>query len=236
MALRSWNRFVARHRRVSFAVAAALVVVTGVLAAGQLLLPGLAASRLRTALRADGTVQSVSVSATPALKLLWGQADSVRVRFATLHADVARTGTLLGRAHAAGDIDVRIARLIEGPLTLTDASFRKRGDRIVASAVLSQAALRRALPAGLSVRPHTDGQGRLVFHAVASIFGFALGGDVLLDAREGRVVLTPAGLPALAGFAQLTVFGDPHVHIDRVSATGGQGGEFVVTATGRLLR
>ena len=46
----------------------------------QLLLPRIAASRISSRVGRYGTVQSVSVSAWPAVELLWGHADSVRVK------------------------------------------------------------------------------------------------------------------------------------------------------------
>ncbi|MFZ0377875.1 MAG: hypothetical protein WAL38_08625, partial [Solirubrobacteraceae bacterium] len=51
-----------------------------VLVVAQLVLPGIAADRLRDQLARSGTVISVKVSAFPAIELLWGDADSVVVR------------------------------------------------------------------------------------------------------------------------------------------------------------
>ncbi|MBV8217081.1 MAG: hypothetical protein JO325_01345, partial [Solirubrobacterales bacterium] len=55
-------------------------VVLVALIAAQLVLPGIAAQRLRDQLSRSGTVLSVSVSALPAIKLLWRHADRVVVR------------------------------------------------------------------------------------------------------------------------------------------------------------
>ena len=46
----------------------------------QVFLPRIAASRISSRVGRYGTVQSVSVKAWPAVKLLWGDADSVRVQ------------------------------------------------------------------------------------------------------------------------------------------------------------
>ena len=54
------------------------------LALAQLLLPRIAASRISSRVGRYGKVQSVSVSAWPALKLLWGKADSAQVRAGSL--------------------------------------------------------------------------------------------------------------------------------------------------------
>ena len=50
-----------------------------VLALAQVLLPRIAASRISSRVGRYGKVQSVSVSAWPAVELLWGSVDSVRV-------------------------------------------------------------------------------------------------------------------------------------------------------------
>lgn len=227
----SWNDLAGRHPRRTIAGAVLLVAVTGLLAASQLLLPGWAASRLRDSLRRDGTVQSVSVSASPALKLLGGHADSARVHFAVLHANPRRTTSLLARMRAARDVDVSIDRLTEGPLVLRDASLRKRGNRLSASATLSTASIAAALPPGLSATPLASSGGQLLFRAGASAFGFAVSATVALAARNGALVLAPAGL---GSFVQLTVFSDPHARVDALSIRRISAGAYRVQATGHM--
>ena len=46
-----------------------------------------------------GTVKSVNVKAWPAVELLWGKADSVKVRAGSLKLSPAQTVELLGEAH-----------------------------------------------------------------------------------------------------------------------------------------
>ena len=62
------------------------------LALAQLLLPGIAASRISSRVGRYGEVQSVSVSAWPAVKLLWGSADSVTVRARSLRVSAIADG------------------------------------------------------------------------------------------------------------------------------------------------
>jgi hypothetical protein len=71
-------------RRLGALGVAGLVVV--LLVVGQLVLPGIAAQRLRDRLGRSGRVLEVQVSAFPALKLLWHHADSVVVRMASYRA------------------------------------------------------------------------------------------------------------------------------------------------------
>ena len=66
-----------RRLTAGLSVLAAIVVV---LAVAQVALPGIAAGQLRDRLARSGQVLSVSVSAFPAIELLWSDADRVTVR------------------------------------------------------------------------------------------------------------------------------------------------------------
>jgi hypothetical protein len=232
----SWNQLVARRRRLLVAAVTVLVASTGALALGQLVLPGLAASRLRTSLRADGKIEGVSVSAAPALELLWGHADSVRIRFSTMHVSIGRTGALLARTRAAQDVDASVGTLVDGPIVLEDARLRKRGASLLVSATLTRSALAGALPPGVSVTPVAGGGTGLRLRAVASLFGLSVGTDLAVTARQGRVILDPVGLASLGGLAQLTVFADPRVHVDAVGIRAGRGGAYVLEGRAHLTR
>src|SRR2546423_15524275 len=82
-------------RIIAAGVALAALVLLAVVA--QVVLPGLAENRIRDRLAHDGRVESVRVSAFPAVKLLWGKADRVTVRMASVRAAVGRVGNLIGR-------------------------------------------------------------------------------------------------------------------------------------------
>src|SRR2546421_9968047 len=90
------------------AAAAVLVVLAGLVAA-QLLLPGIAENRLRDRLARDGHVDSVHVSAFPAVKLLWGHADRVTVHMASVRTGTGRLSPLPARTRDArrGDAPAR---------------------------------------------------------------------------------------------------------------------------------
>jgi hypothetical protein len=209
-----------------------LAAVLGVLAVAQLLLPGLAARRLRDQLTHDGEVQHVTVSAFPAIELLWGRADSVTVHFTRLVATAGRTGDLLARASQTGRLLVSIDSLSEGPLRLHDVTVRKRSGELDGQAALADADLRAALPPGFAVAPVASGAGRLLLRAQANVLGIGLAADALLGARDGALVIQPVGVP-LAELATLTVFSDPHLSVQSVGARSTAGG-FTLTAVGQL--
>src|SRR5271166_1183344 len=72
----------------------------------QVLLPRIAASRISSRVGRYGKVRSVSVSAWPALKLLWGQADSVRVSAKSLTLSPSQVASLLWEGREASRMDV----------------------------------------------------------------------------------------------------------------------------------
>lgn len=217
--------------RVLLASVVALAVVLGLLAVAQLVLPGVAADRVRSRLSRDGSVVSVEVHAFPAVKLLWGRADSVRVRLASLRADNRRAGDLLSSASATHDADVSVARLTDGPLVLNDVVVRKRGAALTGQAGVARSALRAALPSGFDVRPVASGGGQLLLRARAGLLGVSVAVDALLSAQNGSLVVAPE-VP-FGGLATLTVFADPRVAVQGVGAVAVTGG-YVFTARARL--
>src|SRR5256886_16319118 len=117
------------RRIIAAAIVLAVLVVLAVVA--QLVLPGIAENRIRDRLAHDGRVESVHVSAFPAVKLLWGRADRVSVRMANVRAAVGRLGDLIGRSADAGRVAASTRELGVFTLRLRDARLRKRGSRLV---------------------------------------------------------------------------------------------------------
>src|SRR5580658_6090295 len=113
-------------RRFALLVAALVVLL---LIAAQLFLPGIAAHDLRDRLSRSGRVLSVSVSAFPAIELLWHRAGTVDVRMASYRASgTAGLGRALDQTAQAGTINAKIDVLDTGLVTLRDVTLRKRGD------------------------------------------------------------------------------------------------------------
>jgi hypothetical protein len=221
-----------RLTRVALAVVAALVGLIVLLVAAQLVLPSVAAQRLRDELSAHGRVTSVSVHAFPAVKLLWNKADSVTVKMSELHGDVRLSGDLLARAHDTGKLDVRIAAATVGPLAAHDVHVVEQQGRLETRASVSEAELHAALPPGLDVQPVASGGGQLLLRGSASLFGFGISADALLSAQDGKLVIQPVGVP-FASLARLTVFADPRIAVEGVGASSYPGG-FTFTVSARL--
>jgi hypothetical protein len=176
-------------------------------------------------------VDSVEVRAFPAIKLLWGDADSVRVRMSSLRADNRKAGDLLGSSAGAHDLDVSIGTLTDGPLVLRNVVVRKRGAAVSGSAAVTQSALRAALPPGFDVQPVASGGGQLLLRARAGLLGVGLTVDALLSARDGILVVAP--VVPFGGLATLTVFSDPRLAVQGVGAQAAPGG-YTFTAQAHL--
>lgn len=202
------------------------------LAACQLVLPGIAAGRLRAMLARSGPVRSVSVSAWPAVELLWHHADSVTVSMRSWSSSPGRLDGRLGQLGDAGSFRATVGVARVGALTVHRASLVASGGRIVGEGTVRESDLRGAVPFLRSVVPVTSARGSLVLRGTASVLGL-LGGSVEATVRAvgGAVVVSP-DVP-LGGLVTVTVFSSPGVRVTRVSARSVAGG-FVARVTGRL--
>jgi hypothetical protein len=202
---------------------ALVVVVAAVLGVAQLVLPGIAAQRLRDQLARSGQVLSVQVSAFPAIELLWHHADTVVIRLGSYStASATHLGSTL---HQSGDVDSLTASAREvhaGLLTLHDASLRKRGSTLTGTAVLTEADLRAALPILQSVVPVASGDGRLTVRGTASLLGVTASVDATVSTRDGAVVVAP-DVP-FGGLATVSAFSDPLISVRGIGATTVAGG------------
>jgi len=197
-------------------------VVLLVLVIAQLVLPGIAASRLRNQLSKSGTVLSVKVSAFPAIELLWRHADSVVIRMGRYTAGASEIGNKLGEAANIGTLDVSAQQLQSGLLTVRDARLRKQGNELIATAVVRQADLRSAVPFLDNVQPVASSEGQLILRGTASLLGLSASVDAVVAARDGALVVAP-DVP-FGGIATITLLNDPHVRVQSVSAVTVPGG------------
>ncbi|HTW40769.1 MAG TPA: hypothetical protein VMD79_00450 [Solirubrobacteraceae bacterium] len=203
-------------------------VVLLVLIVAQLVLPGVAARRLRDELSHSGTVLSVKVSAFPAIELLWGDADTVVVRLGRYRTGSSQIGSRLAGVGGVGTLDVSAQEVEWGVITLHDAVLRKRGGELVGSATIMESDLRSAVPFLDDVSPVASSGGQLVLRGTASLFGLSASLDAVVAARDGALVVAP-DIP-FGGIATITLFDDPHVQVQSVSAATVPGGFKLVSA------
>ncbi|MBV8712074.1 MAG: hypothetical protein JOY56_09850 [Solirubrobacterales bacterium] len=216
------------HPAIALAVAGALLAL---LIVAQLVVPRIAEQRLRDRLSRSGTVLGVRVGAFPAIQLLWHHADSVVVRMGRYRAGAADLGHSLAEASNVGWLDASAQELDSGALTLRDATLRKRGDSLAGTATITQADIRSAVPFLENVAPVASQDGLLTLRGTASLLGLKASVDVTVAAQDGRLVVAP-NVP-FGGLATITLFSDPHVHIQAVNATNVAGG-FSIEALAKL--
>lgn len=205
-----------RGLRIALWVAGVVVVM---LVAAQLLLPGLAAHTVRDRVGRYGQVLSAHVSAFPAIELLWGQAGSASLRTGSLRMTQTQASDLLWSARGVDSLDVSSASVVVEPLRLEDVSMQKRGHAVRMLGTLALADLRAALPAGVQVQVLGGGsEGELEVRIGGELFGVGASIVAVIAASEGKLVAQPRGL-SLGGLTQVTLFSDPHLHVDTATFT-----------------
>lgn len=198
---------------IALGAAGGLVVVFGL---AQLVLPGLAAQRIRSELAPYGVVRSVSVSAFPAIELLWGRAQSANVSTGALDIDPAEIGALLWRARGVQRLDLHARSMRVGALTLNDVSSAKRGDQLYTSGVIGEAQLRQALPGSNSFQLLGSGPGGVEMRVGGSFFGLSTSLEVQLAAIDGKLLAMPRGIP-LGGLVKVTLLSAPHLYVQSIA-------------------
>jgi hypothetical protein len=222
----------APHRRLLGAIGGVLAL----LGLTQLLLPWLAAQRLRDELARYGPVYSASISAFPALELLWRRAQSVSASVGPVKMSTTQANTLLGEVHGVERIDLHATAVHVGPLTLQQVVLRKRGTALSVEGHLTAADLRAALPASADAQILGSTPAGIEVRVTGGVFGAGSSVRVLLSARDGRVVAQPTGIP-FAGALTLTVFSASHLYVrslalaDGASTASGETYQVRVTAT-----
>lgn len=197
------------------------------LVVAQLVLPGIAAQRLRDRLERSGRVLEVKVEAFPAIELLWHQADRVVVRVARYHSTPGHLGSTLAQAGDTGSLYASAQELQTGLITLHNATLTKRGNELTGSAAISEANLRSAVPFVHGVTPVASGNGTLTLQGSA----FGVTADATLMAVNGKLVVRP-DVPIL-NFFTVTAFSNPNLVVQGVSARATSGG-FVLSGRARL--
>jgi DUF2993 family protein len=213
------------------AVLGVLGVLLLVLVAAQLVLPGIAAQRLRDELSRIGSVRHVEVRAFPAIELLWHQADRVVIQMDEYRSSGAHLASALAQSADVDTLDASAATVTAGLLTLHEATLHKRGSALTGSARIEEADLRRAVPFLTDVQPVASAGDQLVLRGTASLLGVSATADATVTADRGRILVTPQ-VP-FGGLATVTVFSSSELSVDSLSATPVAGG-FTVSASGRI--
>ncbi|MDW5594990.1 hypothetical protein VSS74_11615 [Conexibacter stalactiti] len=203
-------------------------MLLALLLVGQFALPRVAEDVVRDRLGND-EVEQVEVDALPAVELLWRHADRVSARVRSYDAQANDVADDIAQTAGVQQLDVRIERVrAAAGLELRDVLVEKRDGVLHGSAVLDPGQLAAALPAGV--------EGELVPRADGAVVVDAriAGAPVRLrvEVVDGRVVARPEGLLGL--LTSYTLFADPRIDVERVSAEPGADGRVLLRAQARV--
>jgi hypothetical protein len=212
--------------RLLLALVVAAVVVLG---AAQLVLPPLAAEDVRDRVGPYGSVESVSISAFPALTLLWHSAGSLNLRAQRIALSPARGVSLLTQASGIDRLDVTVRSLRVGPLRLRSAHVRKRGSAISAEGLAGAAELRAVLPGGVALVASEAGAIRV--SVGGSLLGLGTRLAAFVRCVGGRLVLEARGLP----LPRLVLFADRRLYLTAVGFSSRSSGDYRLWLTARLV-
>jgi LmeA-like phospholipid-binding len=194
---------------------AGVIVLALILA--QLILPKIAASVISSRVGRYGKVESVSVTAWPAVELLWGSVGTVHVRVRSLTISPQQAAELLWEAKGVGTMEMTAESLRVGSLRLSDAVLTKHGDALASQASATESEVRAALPEGFGVKLLRSEDGEVEVQASGALFGVGASVNAVALASEGDLVAHPLGF-LIEGF-KLTLFSAPHVYVEGVGAT-----------------
>lgn len=179
------------RRRLAAAAAATLALAA---LASQLLIPSVAEDRLRDKLATVGAVSSVDVSATPAVKMLFGSVDRAAVEMYDASLDGASDldPDMLAKLDGVQEVDAEIGRLSAGPIDVDEVRLVKDGDSLEASGDMDLSAIKGLIP---GVKVSVKG-GSILLDLSSS--GLPLPFPVQLEivAEDGAVVARPLGAAA----------------------------------------
>jgi hypothetical protein len=184
--------------------------VVAVLGLAQLLLPGIAAQRVRDELSRYGVVKSATVSAFPAIELLWGGAQSASVSAGKLNMGFSQAAELLWKARGVQRIDMTAQSMRLGSITMHGVRTEKRGTALYIQGRAGPADFSGAAPGGMEVQSLESVPGGVQARASGNLFGVRTSADALLSVQEGKLVAQPQGVP-FAGLVKLTIFSTPHM-------------------------
>ena len=114
---------------------------------------------------------------------------------------------------------------------MRNATLTKRGNELTGTATVTEADLRTAVPFLDSVQPVASGNGQLTLRGTATLLGVTATVDATVAAQDGKLVVAP-DVP-FGGLATVTVFDNPHVAVQSVSAQPSADG-FTATAQARV--
>ena len=130
-------------------------------------------------------------------------------------------GALLDQAQRTEHLDERLPELTRDGVTLRDVVLHKDGADAFAEATVDAGEVAEYLPEGVDLRydPDAGGDG-VVFKGSTTVLGVKVPVTARVTAEDGAVIVNPEGLP----IGRTTLFSDPRLRVERLSAKPAPGG------------
>jgi hypothetical protein len=209
-----------------------VVVIVGVIGLAQLTLPGIAAQRVRDQIGRYGAVRSAHVTASPAIELLWGDAQSASVTAGSLHMSFAQAAELLSSDGGFDRLDMTAQSLVLGSLTIGQAGIHKHGEAAYLEGNVELSGLRSLLPPGVEVQLVGSADGEVQIRLRGDLFGVPTSVPAVIGAEEGK--LEVHSQPGALGLPTITLFSDPRFRIEGVEMSATKPGVYHVRMSGIL--
>jgi len=181
----------------------ALAVILAALAAGQLVLPRVAERQISRGLTERGGVADVSVSAFPAVRLLFGAGSRLEITATGLDLDLESGSAPFDRLDGFDDVAIAIDGFAAGPFAIETFTLRRAGEgpyelasrgRATPADVIEFGAGRIGLPGGPLLGGIASGAlGRTPVPFTLAVALASNAGEVTVVSGDGTVAGLPAG-------------------------------------------
>ena len=110
------------------AVTIALLVLVALLVVGQFAIPPLAAGQLASRLTRDGGTATVTVSAFPAVRLLWESGDELEIHASDVEAELNTEAHVFHQLDRFKDVTIDMTDITAGGVTVSTFQLGRHGD------------------------------------------------------------------------------------------------------------
>lgn len=204
----------------------------GVVGLAQLTLPGIAAQRVRDRVGRYGAVRSVHVTASPAIELLWGHAQSANVTAGSLRMTFAQAAGLLSSAGNFNRLDMTVQSFVLGPLAIRQVGIHKRGNAAYVEGNVELSGLQSFLPAGVEVQLVGSSNGDVQIRLRGSLLGVSASVPAVIGTWDGKLeVQSQEGAFA---FPTITLFSDPRLLLDGLTMSATKPSVYHLQMSGSL--
>jgi hypothetical protein len=179
-----------------------LLVLTALVIGAQLFVPGIGERRIEDRLTEGGGTADVTLTATPAARLLWGDGDRLEVRGSDLNLDLTTEDPqVFDRLDGFDEVDVGLTEFRAGPFDVNSFELSRNGDGPYTVRSTSATTAAELLDYGADALG-LPGGGLLGFFAGRAPLGgrsIPISVDMQMESEDGRIEVV-SGSGTVAGY------------------------------------